>query len=103
MNFSFRLVLGALFVGLMSLSPLSANEGNGIITVSYPASNTLLIIDTNSKKILMYDVNEGKGLSLKEVRGFDKALEAPSFFYSKGLNGKDEKIKLEQILKTTRK
>jgi hypothetical protein len=98
-----KTLLGALFTGLTSLVPLAAEEANGFITVSFPNSNTLLIVDTNSQKILMYDVSENKGLSLKEVRAFDKALEAPSFFYSKGMSGTDEKTKLEKILKAVKR
>lgn len=97
-----KILLGALLTGFVSMVPLSAAEANGFITVSYPSNNTLLIIDTNSKKILMYDVDEGRGITLKEVRDFSKALEAPSFHYSKGLNGKDERTKLAQILKSAK-
>jgi len=88
--------------GLLWLTPLSSEEANGFITVSYPTSNTLLIVDTNSRKILMYSVSESKGISLKEVRSFAKALESPQFFTPKGLSGVEEVKSLEDINKATK-
>ena len=81
------------------MAPLMADSANGIIAVSYPQTNTLVIVDTNSKKMLLYAVSEGKGLSLKEVRSFENVLEAPNFFAPRGLNGRDEKKELPKLMK----
>ena len=97
-----KTLAGAALGGLLWLTPLSSEEANGFITVSYPASNTLLIVDTNSRKILMYSVSESKGISLREVRSFAKALEAPQFFTPKGLLGVEEVKTLESIIQTTK-
>ena len=93
-----RLGLGLAFIsGAIATTPLYAAESNGIIALPYEASNTLVIVDTNAKKILVYSVNASNGLSLKEVRSFEKALQAPNFFAPKGLNGITEKSELDKM------
>ena len=98
MNALRRFCLGLTFVaGTVATMPLQAAEGNGMIALSYEGSNTLVIVDTNAKKILVYSVNASNGLSLKEVRSFEKALQAPNFFATKGLNGVTEKTELDKM------
>lgn len=87
----------ALLVAITFASTAQANDSNGIIALSYTDPNILVLVDTNTKKILVYSVSDKSGLSLKEVREFDAALAAPSFFTSKGLKAKDEKKELEQF------
>lgn len=86
-----KLILSA----LLSLSFLSgsvfAEGNNGIMAIPYDQENLLLIVDTNSKKMLLYHVSSSKGLSLREVRSFEKAFELPSQLLGKGLSAKDEK------------
>ena len=62
---------------------LFAEGSNGIIAIPYEGSNTLVIVDTNSKKMLVYGVSERTGLSLKEVRSFEEALTQKNIFTSK--------------------
>ena len=84
--------------GFVVSGPLHAADNNGIIALPYEQSNTLVIVDTNAKKILVYSVNTAQGLSLKEVRSFEKALQAPKdFFTSKGLTTTTEKKELEAL------
>ena len=93
-----RICLGmTLASGVVASAPVHAADNNGIIALPYEQSNTLVIVDTNSKKILVYNVNAAQGLSLKEVRSFEKALQAPNFFATKGLNGVTEKAELEKM------
>lgn len=89
----------ALLIALSFAFSAQANESNGIIALNYSDPNILVLVDTNTKKILVYSVSDKNGLSLKEVREFDGALAAPSFFTSKGLKAKDEKKEFEQFQK----
>jgi len=88
-----------LFTALVFNFGLSAEDGNGIIALSYSNPNVLVLVDTNSKKILVYSVSDKSGLSLKEVRTFNEALAAPSFFTAKGLTAKEETKAFEEIKK----
>jgi hypothetical protein len=78
---------------------VQANESNGIIAVPYTQENLMVIVDTNSKKMLLYHVSSSKGMTLKEVRSFEDVLEAPNFFTSKGLSGRTEKKELAGLKK----
>jgi hypothetical protein len=89
----------ALLIAITFAFTSHANESNGIIALNYTNPNILVLVDTNTKKILVYSVSDKSGLSLKEVREFDGALTAPSFFTSKGLKAKDEKKEFEQFKK----
>lgn len=62
---------------------------------SHLSDNRLIIIDTESKKIIVYDTKSSKGLLLKEVRSFDKALESKDFSSKSGLSISDEKKHLK--------
>lgn len=55
----------------------------------------LILVDTESKKILVYETKSSKGLLLKEVRSFDKALESKDFSSKSGLSAADEKKHLK--------
>jgi hypothetical protein len=93
-----QLFLGlALASGALLSQQIEAAESNGIIALSYEASNTLIIVDTNSKKILVYNTSDRNGLSLKEVRSFESALQLPSFFHSKGISVSDEKKEFAKL------
>jgi predicted metal-dependent RNase len=93
------LVCAATMFSVMVSNPLQAEGSNGIIAIPYQNSDSLVIIDTNSKKILLYSVSGSKGLSLKEVRSFEMALQVPTnVFTSKGLSGKTEKKDLSKFI-----
>jgi len=89
----------ALFIAITLSFSAQADESNGIIAMNYSNPNILVLVDTNAKKILVYSVSDKSGLTLKEVRSFETALAAPTFFTSKGLKGKDEKETLEKLKK----
>ena len=79
-----------LFLAASCSFSLQAENANGIIALNYTNPNVLVLVDTNSKKILVYSIIDKSGLSLKEVRSFEDALTAPNFFTPKGLKAKDE-------------
>lgn len=91
-----KLILALLLVFSVAFSAHSESS-NGIIALNYTNPNVLVLVDTNTKKILVYSVSDKTGLALKEVRSFEGALAAPTFFTSKGLKGKDEKKELDKI------
>jgi hypothetical protein len=72
-----------------SSSSLYAQGDNGIYTLKMTETK-FVIVDTNSKKMLVYIIGS-KGLLLKEVRSFENALNSDNFTSSKGLTFKDEK------------
>ena len=87
------LSLSSLFfiaIAAFSSSSIYAEGSNGIHTMKMTDSS-FVVIDTNSKKILVYTISKSKGLLLKEVRSFDKALNAKNFTSSSGLTSKEEK------------
>jgi hypothetical protein len=75
-----------------------AEGNNGIIAIPYEGSNTLVIVDTNSKKMLVYSVSERNGLSLKEVRSFEEALQVKNIQTSKGISGASESKELAKYI-----
>ena len=82
-----------------SLLGLWAGDSNGIIAIPYESDKVIVLVDTNSKKMLLYTVSPSKGFSLKEVRSFEDVLQAPNFISSRGISGKTEKKELSGILK----
>ncbi len=72
-----------------SFSSLHAEGETGIFTLKM-SDTKMIIVDTNSKKMLVYIVGS-KGLLLKEVRSFSSALDAENFTSSKGLTSKEER------------
>ena len=72
-----------------SFSSLHAEGGTGIYTINL-SDTKFIIVDTNSKKMLVYNVGS-KGLLLKEVRSFESALDSENFTSPKGLTTKEER------------
>ena len=83
-----KCVLVTLILSSIAFS-LHAENNTGIYPIM-SGENKLIIVDTNTKKILVYDLKNSKGMLLKEVRSFEDALGSKSFT-SKGLTAKDEK------------
>lgn len=89
-----RLVL-ALILGLACFAFVPAHAENSD-TKAFMENGMLIIVDSTNKKILYYEVKT-KGLYLKEIRSYAKALESPSFTSSKGLTIKDEAKALKKV------
>ncbi|MBF0244324.1 MAG: hypothetical protein HQL31_03510 [Planctomycetes bacterium] len=83
---------------LQAQSGLAVAKG-GVIALDM-GPETLVLIDSANQKMLLYDVKSTRGLILREVRPYDKALSVPRFYSSKGLVWNEEEKVLDKYLKT---
>ncbi len=61
--------------------------------------DTLVVLDTQNKKLLLYKVSTTQGLSLVEVRSFEKILTVPSQHFTPALTAETEEKALQKAIK----
>ena len=95
--------LSFLAVAFALLSARAYSADHPEISAYAMDKDTLVVLDTQNKKLLLYKVSTTLGLSLVEVRSFEKMLTIPSQHFTPALTAESEEKAMQKASKEKEK